>query len=193
MPITASTIIKTKFGDFKVCFHETKCDACVSFSQSDLTKGEPTVRIHSACLFGEVFHSLHCDCLHQITQTMALIQKNKCGVIVYSYQEGRGIGLKRKIEAMEIQRVENCDTVEAFKKLGVEKSDPRDFKAEVQALKDLGVAKEIQSFSGNPIKDAALKAAGFRVVKNLKIDDKDLSEMAKEEIKIKIKKMGYKY
>jgi len=193
MPITASTIIKTRFGDFQVSFHETESGDCVSFSQGKLTKGKPIVRLHSACLFGEVFHSLHCDCLRQVTQTMALIQKNKCGVIVYSYQEGRGIGLKRKIEAMEIQRVENCDTVEAFKRLGVEKSDPRDFKAEVQALKDLGVANDIQSFSGNPIKGAALKAAGFRVANNLKIDDTDLSEMAKEEIKTKIKKMGYKY
>jgi len=97
MPITASTIIKTRFGDFQVSFHETESGDCVSFSQGKLTKGKPIVRLHSACLFGEVFHSLHCDCLRQVTQTMALIQKNKCGVIVYSYQEGRGIGLKRKV------------------------------------------------------------------------------------------------
>ncbi|MBI5803842.1 hypothetical protein HY450_01210 [Candidatus Pacearchaeota archaeon] len=193
MTIVASTIIKTEFGNFKVCFHETEKGSCVSFSQGDLSKDNPIVRFHSACLFGEIFHSLHCDCHHQLTETMALIHKNKCGVIIYSYQEGRGIGLKKKIEAMEIQRMENCDTVEAFKKLGFGKSDFRDYETEIQALKDLKVAKKIQSFSGNPVKDKVLKKAGFTITEILNIDDKNLSQIAKEEIKTKIEKMGYKY
>jgi|SRR3989344_3021501 len=193
MAIATSTIIRTAFGNFKVCFHETEKGSCVSFSQGDLSKDNPIVRFHSACLFGEAFHAIDCDCYHQLAESMALIHKNNCGVIIYSYQEGRGIGLKKKIEALEIQRIESCDTVEAFKKLGFEKSDFRDYWAEVQALKDLKVAKKIQSFSGSPIKDKALRKAGFTITKILKIDDKDLSKFAKEEIKTKIEKMGYNY
>ena len=193
MTIASSTIIKTEFGDFKVIYHETKYGSCVSLSQGDLSKNEPIVRLHSACLFGEVFHSLHCDCYHQLEETMALIHKNKQGVIVYSYQEGRGIGLKKKIEAMEIQKLEKCDAVEAFKKLGLKKADLRDYNAEIEALKELNVAKNIKTFSGNPLKIKALKNAGYKIAETLNVDNKNISQLAKEEIDTKIKKMGYSY
>jgi len=193
MAITSSTIIKTEFGNFRVCFHETKHNKCVSFSQGDLSKNTPIVRLHSACLFGEVFHSLHCDCYHQLTETMRLIRVNKCGVLIYSFQEGRGIGLKKKIQAMEIQRIEKCDTVDAFKKIGLKKSDYRDYKAEIEALKDLGLGKKIKTFSGNPQKIKALEEAGYNIIEFLKVDDKILTEEAKEEIETKLKKMGYMY
>lgn len=121
MAIVSSTILKTKFGKFKVCYHRTKYGDCVSFPKGNISKGILLLRIHSACLFGEVFNSLHCECEKQLEKTMRLIKKNRRGVIIYSYQEGLGIGLKKKIEAMEIQRLEKCDTVSAFKKLGFKK------------------------------------------------------------------------
>jgi 3,4-dihydroxy 2-butanone 4-phosphate synthase/GTP cyclohydrolase II len=193
MAIASSTTIETEFGNFNVSYHETKYGNCVSFFQGNLSKGKPIVRLHSACLFGEVFHSLHCDCYYQLTETMALIHKQEKGVIIYSYQEGRGIGLKKKIEAMEIQRTEKCDTAEAFKRIGFKKVDLRDYKAEIEALKELGLAKNIKTFSGNPQKIKALKDAGYNVVEILKIDYKKLGSLAKQEIKTKIEKMGFSY
>lgn len=193
MTITASTILKTEFGDFKICYHEFGKKVCVSFSQGDLSKNEPIVRLRSACLFGEAFHSLHCDCMHQITKTMGLIQENGIGVIIYSYQEGRGIGLKNKIKAMEIERTENLDTVEAFKKLGFKKADCRDYKIEIEALKELNLNKKIKTFSGNPKKIEALEKEGYIVEKIIPEKPLDLSDMAKKERTIKIKKLGYKY
>ena len=192
MTIVASTIIKTEFGDFRVCYHETKKGFCVSFSQGDLSKDNPIVRLHSACLFGEVFHSLHCDCYCQLTETMALIHEHKQGVIIYSYQEGMGIGLKKKIESMEIQRKEKCDIVEAFGKLGL-KSDYRTFDVEMEALKDLGVSRRIETLSGSSVKIDAFKKVGYTISKLLKIDDRKLSNIAKEELKTKKEKMGYSY
>ncbi|NIO22780.1 MAG: hypothetical protein GTN38_02000 [Candidatus Aenigmarchaeota archaeon] len=193
MAIVSSTVIQTKFGEFRVSYHETNHGSCVSFSQGDLSKDGVIVRLHSDCLFGEVFHSLHCDCYHQLTKTMSLIHKNKCGVIVYSYQEGKGIGLKKKIEAMEIQRKEKCDSVEAFRKLGLKRSDLREYTAEMEALKDLGLAKNLRTFSGNPMKIKKLKDAGYNIVETLKIDKKNLNILAKKEIKTKIEKMNYSY
>src|SRR6266404_2077417 len=104
MPIRSSTIIQTDFGSFKVSYHEIDAQGYVSFAHGDISRNTPIVRIHSACLFGEAFHSLHCDCNHQLTETMRVIDQHGSGVIVYSYQEGRGIGLEKKIEAMEIER-----------------------------------------------------------------------------------------
>lgn len=193
MTITASTIIKTEFGDFKVRYHKFGKEFCVSFSKGDLSKNDPIVRLHSACLFGEAFHSLHCDCSHQITKTMELIKENENGVIIYSYQEGRGIGLKNKIKAMEIERIDKIDTVEAFKKLGFENADCRDYEIEIKALKELNLNKKIKTFSGSPKKIKALEKAGYIVERIIPEEPLDLSEIAKKERMTKIKKLGYKY
>ncbi len=193
MVITARTILKTRFGDFQVAYHKTKYGSAVSFSKGDISIGTPVVRFNSACLFGEAFHSLHCDCEHQLTETMRLIKENDSGTIIYRYQEGRGIGLEKKIKAMEIERTQNMDTVEAFKKLGLKKSDYRNFKAEVQALKDLKSSKTIETFSGNPKKIKALEDAGYKITKILSGKPSDFSPRAKKERAAKEKKMGYHY
>jgi len=193
MTITALTIIKTEFGNFKVSYHKFGKKICVSFSYGDLTKNEPIVRFHSACLFGEAFHSLHCDCQHQISKVMSLIQTNGNGVIVYSYQEGRGIGLENKIKAMELERKEKLDTVEAFKRLGFDKADCRDYDTEIKALKELNLAKKIKTFSGNPKKIEALKKDGYIVDVIIPEEPLDLSDIARKEREIKVKKLGYKY
>ncbi len=190
--ITASTVLKTEFGNYKVCFHEIEGKHLVSFSYGNISKDVPIVRFHSACLFGEAFHSLHCDCAQQITKIMSLIQKNKVGVIIYSFHEGRGIGLKNKIKAMELERLENLDTIEAFKKLGFE-ADYRDYNAEVEVLRDLRLNRTIKTFSGSPKKIDALKQAGYIIREIISGKHQDLSDRAKRERKVKIKKLGYKY
>ncbi len=101
--------------------------------------------------------------------------------------------MKKKIEAMEIQRKEKCDSVEAFRKLGLKRSDLREYTAEMEALKDLGLAKNLRTFSGNPMKIKKLKDAGYNIVETLKIDKKNLNILAKKEIKTKIEKMNYSY
>ena len=192
MTITATTVLDTEFGKYTVNYHEIKGKTCVSFSYGNLKKN-PIVRIHSACLFGEAFHSLQCDCAHQVSKTMGLIQENDSGVIVYSYQEGRGIGLKNKIKAMEIERTRKVDTIEAFKEIGLKKPDYRDYKIEVEALKELSLSEKIKTFSGNPKKIEALKNAGFDVERVIPEKPLDLSDKAKSEREVKVKKLGYKY
>jgi GTP cyclohydrolase II len=194
MSIEASTTLTTEYGDFRVRYHENKNGECVSFSQGDLSEDTPIIRLHSACLFGEAFHSQHCDCYQQLTETMELIRQNICGAIVYSpSQEGRGIGLKQKIRAMEIQRTEDCDTVEVFAKLGLGKNDYRTYDAEIDALAELKTALTIRTFSGNPEKISALQDAGYTIAEQLKISGKNLSAFALKEIETKKYKMGYQY
>ena len=195
MAISTSTFISTDFGLFRVCYHKNKTGICISFSKGDLSKGTPIVRFHSACLFGEAFHSIQCDCDSQILNAMRLIKRQSNGVIIYTYQEGRGIGIEKKIKAMEIQRLSKCDTVEAFKKLGLNKSDYRNYKESISALKDLGVSKTILTFSGNKGKIEALEKEGYKINRILKSYNhiKNLSKLARKEIETKKKKMGYIY
>ncbi|MCA9485263.1 MAG: hypothetical protein KC506_00265 [Nanoarchaeota archaeon] len=193
MTITTQTIIETDFGKFKVSFHKSKKSSCISFSYGDLKKGNPIIRIHSACLFGEAFHSRHCDCFHQLTATMKRIKEHGCGVIVYSYNEGRGIGIENKIKSMELERTKKVDTVEAFKLLGFDRPDYRDYKIEVNSLIELGVSKGIQTFTGNPAKLKSLRDGGFKVEKIYSDKPLKLTKLARSERETKEKKMGYDY
>lgn len=193
MAITARTTIQTDFGPFAVASHTIHDKQLVSFSYGDVTQGTPIIRFHSACLFGEAFHSLHCDCAQQLTETMKLISEYGSGVIVYvAYEEGRGIGLENKIRAMELERTEGLDTVEAFKKLGFD-PDPRDFGPKVEVLRDLGVSKTIRTFSGNPKKRIALESGGFTLEQEIEINPTNLNELASNERKVKKEKLGYSH
>ena len=63
------------------------------------------LRIQSACLTGEVFHSIKCDCNEQLHQSINYISKNGGGYIIHLEQEGRGIGLANKIKAYDMQNL----------------------------------------------------------------------------------------
>ncbi len=193
MAITSTTTIQTEFGPYKANHHNMGNDTIISFVYGDVRINTPIVRIHSACLFGEAFHSLHCDCSHQLTEAMKTIQTHGAGVIVYSYQEGRDIGLENKIKAMEVERETGCDTVDAFKKLGFDQADLRNFKNEVRVLQELNVSNKIYSFSGNPRKRNEIEAGGFTILDEYEIPEGVAGILAEKERRTKKEKLGYTY
>jgi GTP cyclohydrolase II len=121
---------------------------------------EPLVRLHSACLTGDVLGSLKCDCGPQLRQSVALLAKEG-GILLYLQQEGRGIGLMNKLRAYALQD-QGFDTVDANLRLGFAE-DERDFELAVSMLRLLGVDR-IRLLSNNPAKAQALAAGGVAVV-----------------------------
>lgn len=186
MAITQSTTLPLKYGLFTIAYHVTDKGTCISVRYGDLQVKTPIVRIHSSCLFGESLHALDCECADQLTSTLKMIKKNKSGVVVYKYDEGRGIGLENKLQVLELQRRHKINTVEAFKLLGFE-GDMRTFEAETAALKDIPMSKSIQAATQNPRKLTALRSAGFKVIKEVypfvRITKYNISELkAKKEL-----------
>lgn len=189
MAITQQTVLPLKYGSFNIAFHRSAYGECVSVSIGDLQKGNPIVRIHSSCLFGESLHALDCDCARQLSSTLELIKNHGAGIVVYHFAEGRGIGLEKKIQALELQRTQGIDTVEAFKQMGLE-PDLRTYEGVIQALEDLQIAKTIQFASQNPRKRAALQGAGYRIDTILH-PEIDVTEHNKSELLTKKHKLGY--
>lgn len=164
--IVSSTVLITKFGNFRVIYHRFLNGFCISLSRGDLSKPNPLVRLHSSCLFSEALHSIDCDCNLQLSTAMKQIGKEKRGVIVYLYQEGRGVGLAKKIRSMEIERTKHCDTVEAFSQLHFD-LDSRNYSIAIRALKELHVNKNIRTMTNNPRKRAQMEKGGFIVSKKV--------------------------
>ena len=163
MPITASESLDTVFGAFTVNYHEIDGTVYVSLVQGDVTRGRPLIRVQSACLFGEAFHSTECDCASQLAGAMASIERDACGVIVYApHHEGRGAGLKIKILAMQVEHATRVDAAEAFRAIGLDRGDYRDYAPLITVLWELRCSPRIKSF-GNAEKLKALSIAGFDV------------------------------
>src|SRR5271166_1835031 len=163
----ASTRMPTKWGMFDAIGFERDIskgtrgvETALALVMGHLTEGVPLLRIHSQCFTGEVLGSLRCDCHDQLEMAMQAIAKEGHGLVIYEYQEGRGIGLMAKLQAYELQDA-GIDTVEANHALGF-KADCRDFSLPAAILRDLGI-KRVRLLSNNPRKASALAANGVEV------------------------------
>jgi GTP cyclohydrolase II len=139
-----------------------RVETALAIVMGDVTGGAPLLRLHSQCFTGEILGSLRCDCHGQLQMAMRAIAEEARGLVVYEYQEGRGIGLMTKLEAYELQDA-GLDTVEANHALGF-KADCRDFGLSAAVVRDFGI-KRVRLLSNNPRKVAALQDDGIEVVR----------------------------
>ncbi len=159
-----STRLPTKSGLFQLVGFEHglpgKIETALALTMGDLTQGAPLLRIHSQCFTGEILGSLRCDCRDQLESAMETIAAEGCGLVIYEYQEGRGIGLMAKLQAYTLQDG-GLDTVEANHALGFN-ADCRDFGLPMAILHDLKISR-VRLLSNNPEKQQALMQAGIEV------------------------------
>ena len=176
----ATADIPTAHGEFKLYAYEST-DTSGESVETDkthiaLTKGDIAdatpllVRVHSQCLTGDVFGSLRCDCGEQLEIALQTIEKEGRGVLLYMRQEGRGMGLKGKLRAYQLQDNDGLDTVEANERLGYP-ADLRDYGIGAQILSDLGVRK-MRLMTNNPQKVKGLDGYGLEIVERVPLQTK---------------------
>ena len=166
----AETILPTSFGgDFRLIVYENGVNKLhhVALVKGKISPEEPIlVRVHAACLTGDVFRSRNCNCSSQLEGAMRMVGEAGNGVILYMRQEERGAGALNKIEGHVIQDQECC-TVEANLKIGL-KPDLRDYGIGAQILADLGVGK-MRLVTNNPTRIVGLEGYNLEVVEQIPV------------------------
>jgi GTP cyclohydrolase II len=183
MPLTgfrkiAEVNLPTRWATFRLSAFEAlrihrisrlrQVETAVALVLGDLhTSPPPLVRIHSQCTTGDAFTSLRCDCHDQLHLAMHAIAEAGTGVLVYEYQEGRGIGLMEKLRAYELQD-QGLDTIEANLQLGHE-VDARDYELPARILGFLKV-RSLRLMTNNPKKIHAVSSSGIEVCGRVSAD-----------------------
>ncbi|MDQ4065694.1 MAG: GTP cyclohydrolase II, partial [Actinomycetota bacterium] len=182
--------IPTAFGTFRAIAYESHDGR----THVALVKGEPEgkpgvlVRVHSECFTGDVLGSIRCDCGLQLTEAMRRIDLEGEGVIVYIRgHEGRGIGLRHKLEAYALQDG-GLDTVEANVELGFS-PDARDYGVGAQILVDLGIST-MRLLTNNPTKRAGLEGYGLSIIERMPLESQPTSENLRY-LETKREKLGH--
>ena len=162
VPLTSGTT--TRFVVFRDAMGGSP--VAIIVGKPDFTAAVP-VRLHSACLTGDVFGSRRCDCGDQLRLALARIEDLGGGVILYLAQEGRGLGLANKMRTYQLQD-DGLDTFDANTALGFD-DDERDYGMAARMLAMLNCTRVVL-LTNNPAKLDGLISAGIEIAGRMPIE-----------------------
>ena len=162
IPLNSGT--RTRFVVFRDMMGGSS--VAIIVGKPDFTSPVP-VRLHSACLTGDVFGSRRCDCGDQLKLALARLEDMDGGIILYLAQEGRGLGLANKMRTYQMQE-DGLDTVDANTTLGFD-DDERDYGIAARMLQMLNCARVVL-LTNNPAKLDGLAKAGIEITGRMPIE-----------------------
>lgn len=190
MTLLEEIILPTDWGNFRMLafgYDQQEQMPHLAIVHPDLDVSQPvTVRIHSECITGDLFHSKRCDCGPQLDYSMNKIHQD-CGVVLYLRQEGRGIGIINKMKAYNLQD-QGIDTHQANLDLGLA-ADGRKYDIALEMLDHLDI-KSIRLLTNNPDKLKAFDHSTVKVIERLPIL-MDASEENAKYLETKKSKFGH--
>ncbi len=89
--------LSNEFGEFRVISYTTSVDPerHLALVYGDVSHGRPLlVRVHSHCVYGDVFGSADCECGRLVRAAMRRIAQEGAGVLVYLHQTGPGLRIE---------------------------------------------------------------------------------------------------
>ncbi len=163
----AEGVLPTEFGEFRTIVYATSIDP---ESHLALVRGEVSgregvlVRMHSHCIYGDVFAATSCDCHRIIRASLERIARENCGVLVYLHQTGPGIRMSGE-GAIQRLVTHSRDSTQYATADG-----RRLLQYEVgigaQILSDLGL-HTIRLLTNHPRRIAGLEGFGIRVIEQV--------------------------
>lgn len=164
----AEGVLPTEFGEFRTIVYATSIDpeTHLALVRGDVRGREGVlVRMHSRCLYGDVFASTSCDCHRIIRSSLERISQEGCGVLVYLHHTGPGIRIAAS--EGEVGRLETHSrdfaqyaTADGQRLLQYEVG------IGAQILSDLGL-HTIRLLTNHPRRIAGLEGFGIRVIEQV--------------------------
>lgn len=157
--------LPSEFGQFCLFSyqHILTGEIILAIVKGEVAQGKSIpLRLHSSCITGDILGSLRCDCREQLIRALKYIEKKGVGLVIYAFQEGRGIGLTNKLRTYYLQE-RGLDTVDANLALGLPE-DLRTYDFVNSILDDL-VVESVALMTNNPDKVRQMKALGVIVEK----------------------------
>lgn len=164
------TKLPTDFGDFNLIGYQNiiNYEYHLVLAKGNLQgKRNVPLRVHSGCITGDIFYSKKCDCGEQLQQALKYINDCGLGLVIYLFQEGRGINIINKIRTYELQS-NGIDTVEANERLGLP-PELRQYDIVRDILSDLEV-KSVALMTNNPDKLSKLQSAGIIIENRIPLE-----------------------
>jgi len=170
----AEGCIRTEFGEFRTIAYSS--DLNPEFHLA-LVRGEVAgqenvlVRMHSRCMFGDVFASTSCDCARLVRSGLSAIAAQGSGVLVYLHETGPGFRIERDGRdghgepRMVSHRRDFMHHGEAGKR-----QIQHEHGIGAQILSDLGL-HTIRLLTNHPRKIVALEGFGIQIVDQIPLQD----------------------
>jgi 3,4-dihydroxy 2-butanone 4-phosphate synthase/GTP cyclohydrolase II len=164
---TGKAFLPTAYGEFDMHGYRDLRTGQEHVALVARSRPGKVVRVHSECLTGDAFGSQRCDCGAQLAAALERASAQGGAVIYLTGHEGRGIGLKAKIDAYALQD-RGRDTVQANLELGWP-VDRREYGAAAAIIKDLDL-EPVVLLTNNPAKIEGLAALGVDVARVERIE-----------------------
>jgi len=136
--------LQTQFGAFRAIWYSSDIEPerHLALVRGDLSGTDPVlVRMHSHCLYGDVFGSTNCECQAMIRGSLQQIAEAGRGVLVYLHQNGPGLRHESGAPQTHLQHENGIGA---------------------QILSDLGL-HSIRLLTNNPRKVVALEGFGIQI------------------------------
>jgi 3,4-dihydroxy 2-butanone 4-phosphate synthase/GTP cyclohydrolase II len=163
--------IQTEFGEFRTIAYTSDLGPETHLA---LVRGEVAgrenvlVRMHSRCMFGDVFASTSCDCARLVHRSMQAIAEEGEGVLVYLHGTGPGFRIVR--EGYEAPRIASHDRdFGHYKGEAGQRQLQHEHGIGAQILSDLGL-HTIRLLTNHPRKIVALEGFGIEIIDQIPVE-----------------------
>jgi 3,4-dihydroxy 2-butanone 4-phosphate synthase/GTP cyclohydrolase II len=166
----AEGCIHTEFGEFRTIAYASDLNPEYHLA---LVRGEVAgqeqvlVRMHSRCMYGDVFGSTTCDCAGLVRNSLRTIAERGLGVLVYLHETGPGFRVERDSTGQPRMVSHGRDFMH-YKGEDGQRQLQHEHGIGAQILCDLGL-HTIRLLTNHPRKIVALEGFGIEIVDQLPV------------------------
>ena len=167
----ATGTIQTEFGEFCTVAYTSDLNPeyHLALVRGDVSGKEGVmVRMHSRCVYGDVFGSNTCDCARLVRNSLRTIAEEGQGVLVYLHETGPGFRVERTSDGPRM--VSHGRDFMHYKGEAGQRQLQHEHGIGAQILSDLGL-HTIRLLTNHPRKIVALEGFGIEIVDQIPLQE----------------------